>query len=522
MEQDSKQTQIFVKDFLTFNLNLRDPKSLRPTLIYLIVRIGKTQYKIPTFTKVIPSQWDRKKQEPMLSPYLSKMDYNNNSVALNIISRLKFLCSEIQQYVCNQMITDSVEIKKLINNKLKIKNKNIVRKENIILSMMQLIDNQQIKESSKRQYRYNVEGFDKFLKDKSKELVSWEDITLSLLNEYRSWLSNSVSLHPITKEEVRMEDNTVNDKITKIYTILTYADRAEKIDIQAKRLDKIKKTNTNRDRVEENKVYITDSELNTLWNLQLSEKEEKVRDIFVFQSLTGQRFSDINGLVISDIERDTVEVIQKKTKHKVSLPLNDKRVKEIVRKYHGNLPKISELEVNKTLKQIARKANLNRQIECVEMRGGEQYRYKVEMWQLVSTHTARRSFISNGLKNGYDSHTLRGITGHHTDDAFSRYNRMSSKDAVNVYISQQNNNPQSNQPTVTTPTHSHISIEDYNRQMAELYNLKNQVEILLNRSKRLAEIQDVISDSEYYDRLGDMALYHDTENISRDFAEEGK
>ncbi|MCM1141088.1 MAG: tyrosine-type recombinase/integrase [Muribaculum sp.] len=389
-------------------------------------------------------------------------------------------------------------------------------KENVIVSMKRLIDMQSIKESSKRQYRYNVEGFEKFLKEKSSSIFGWEDITLSLLNEYRNWLSNKRDIHPITKESVRMEDNTVNDKITKIYTIITYADRAEKIDIQAKRLDKIKKTNTNRDRVEENKVYIEDSELNVLWSLKLSDTEEKARDLFIFQSLTGQRFSDINGITISNINGDVVEVIQKKTKHKVSLPLADKRVKEIVSKYNGKLPKLTDAAANKALKEISKKANLNREMECVEMRGGEQYRYTAKMWQLVSTHTARRSFISNGLKMGIDSHTLRGITGHNTDDAFSRYNRMSSKDAANVYINQ--NNTASKQ---TNPNHSHICLEDYNKQMEELFSLKNQVEMLLNRAKKLSDINDVMADDEYYDRVAEISLFNDMENVRRDFEEEG-
>ena len=68
------------------------------------------------------------------------------------------------------------------------------------------------------------------------------------------------------------------------------------------------------------------------------------------------------------------------------------------------------------------------------MRNGKQYRYEIEGWQCVGTHTARRSFVSNGLKDT-DSSVLRKVTGHSTTSAFERYNRLDSEEAADIIIS---------------------------------------------------------------------------------------
>ena len=53
---------------------------------------------------------------------------------------------------------------------------------------------------------------------------------------------------------------------------------------------------------------------------------------------------------------------------------------------------------------------------------------------MIGTHTGRRSFISNMLKRGYDSHILMRITGHTTEMAFKKYAKISSEDAANLML----------------------------------------------------------------------------------------
>ena len=61
-------------------------------------------------------------------------------------------------------------------------------------------------------------------------------------------------------------------------------------------------------------------------------------------------------------------------------------------------------------------------------KGGQYISTKFEKWQLVSSHTARRSFATNLLKSGYSALGVMKITGHKTEQAFMKYIKLESED----------------------------------------------------------------------------------------------
>ena len=75
--------QVFINEIVKANFNLRQPKSERPTNIYLIVRINQKQAKLSTGVKVYPEHWNIKKQEAYISCRLTESD---NNVAVGHIS----------------------------------------------------------------------------------------------------------------------------------------------------------------------------------------------------------------------------------------------------------------------------------------------------------------------------------------------------------------------------------------------------------------------------------------------------
>ena len=72
--------QVFINEIVKASFNLRQPKSKRPTNIYLIVRINQKQAKLSTGIKVYPGQWNIKKQEAYISCRLTKSDNINNTI----------------------------------------------------------------------------------------------------------------------------------------------------------------------------------------------------------------------------------------------------------------------------------------------------------------------------------------------------------------------------------------------------------------------------------------------------------
>lgn len=69
-----------------------------------------------------------------------------------------------------------------------------------------------------------------------------------------------------------------------------------------------------------------------------------------------------------------------------------------------------------------------------EDRGATVTNTSVCKYELIGTHTGRRSFISNMLLRGYDSHIIMKVTGHKTESAFKKYAKISSEDAANLML----------------------------------------------------------------------------------------
>ena len=47
-----------------------------------------------------------------------------------------------------------------------------------------------------------------------------------------------------------------------------------------------------------------------------------------------------------------------------------------------------------------------------------------QKWELLSSHTGRRSFATNEYLAGTPSITIKAITGHKTEEAFLRYIKL--------------------------------------------------------------------------------------------------
>ena len=52
----------------------------------------------------------------------------------------------------------------------------------------------------------------------------------------------------------------------------------------------------------------------------------------------------------------------------------------------------------------------------------------IEKYNLVTSHTARRSFATNAFLAGVPTLSIMKITGHKTEASFMRYIKMSAKD----------------------------------------------------------------------------------------------
>ena len=88
---------------ISVNFNLRCPRSKTPTPIYMVIYgTGNCkQTKISTGCKILPNQWDKKKQEPIISKIFSDEANKEAIKTLMIINSLKFEVLKKSLYNCS-------------------------------------------------------------------------------------------------------------------------------------------------------------------------------------------------------------------------------------------------------------------------------------------------------------------------------------------------------------------------------------------------------------------------------------
>jgi integrase len=135
------------------------------------------------------------------------------------------------------------------------------------------------------------------------------------------------------------------------------------------------------------------------WIFQTDKLQEKVRDVFCFQCYTGQRFSDIANLKREDIKGNTWHLHTYKTRDIIKVPLTPGAL-DILKKYENQanpLPVISHQKTNDIIKEVCEKAKINSLETKVMYRGKERIEIKKPKHDLISTHTARRTFVTLSL-----------------------------------------------------------------------------------------------------------------------------
>lgn len=155
------------------------------------------------------------------------------------------------------------------------------------------------------------------------------------------------------------------------------------------------------------------------------------RDIFVVGCLTGQRFSDyrrINSDMIETLnDRQFIKLVQQKTKKQVYIPL-DSRVKQILDKYNGKLPYVSTKTFREHLHLIGELLGWTKKVAFDSVENAENLRF----CDMLTTHTARRSFATNAYSAGIGIASIIAVTGHSSERSFRTYLRLDVQDKATM------------------------------------------------------------------------------------------
>lgn len=168
-------------------------------------------------------------------------------------------------------------------------------------------------------------------------------------------------------------------------------------------------------------IYLNKEEIAKVKGLNLSGDKaflEPVRDVFLFCCFSGLRHSDANNLRRSDIKDNSLTVTTVKTADSIIIELNDitkailEKYKDVPFKDDKALPNLTNQAMNRDLKKLCRLAGIDEEIRVTTYKGNVRTDTIYPKYQLVGTHTGRRTFIVNALSLGIPPDVVMKWTGH--------------------------------------------------------------------------------------------------------------
>lgn len=172
-------------------------------------------------------------------------------------------------------------------------------------------------------------------------------------------------------------------------------------------------------------VILTFEEFKTLFNFEFKkEKHKRVRDIFCFGCVTGLRYSDLNQLRREHIQGNDIVVTMKKVKEVVKIPLNQYS-KEIIERYQEQpiyvLPRMSNQKLNDYIEEICEEAKINARV-VIDIHKGNKFTQETKLkYEVVTAHTARKTFISLSIFLGMNHKVVQEITGIRNERTLRKY-----------------------------------------------------------------------------------------------------
>jgi site-specific recombinase XerD len=165
-----------------------------------------------------------------------------------------------------------------------------------------------------------------------------------------------------------------------------------------------------------------------------------IRDVFVFICLTGPRYGSLlevgpDAVVFDHLAGAEIPVLEyytyknRRNKEKVRVPL-DELAYTIWQRYDGKLPVPSLGKFNEAIKQLCREAGLTRTVKVLRGSGAKRLEERQPLWQTVSAHIGRYTFITTQHEGGADLVSIQDTVGHADINTTRKYTKSREKDRL--------------------------------------------------------------------------------------------
>lgn len=392
--------------------------------IDIILRIRGTRYKIPTGESIERKFWNAEKQRSKVSIHYPDCDYINNRLN-EIESACLDALKEIRQKTAQPT---SEEVRLIVGAKIKPTGHIVVKGYFLDFCKDHVKSIVRAKNTIKR-YTTTINKLEQF------ETATGTRITFDAMNME---LYNRLQAYMYSKG---MSVNYFGDIIKNIKIFFHAAREAGVHSFSLPQ--KFREIGEDSD-----SVYLNSDELLKLHNLVIDEdlildhfdlkilnvkgnmerlitSLKDCRDRFLIGAYTAMRFSDyafLSGL------RHTDTIISRrseKTGVSTIIPMHP-IIRDILLKRGDKLPPgISNQKMNKQLKKLCQVAGIKDPVEVTITKGGRKVRTIHPKYELITTHTARRSGCTNMFLSGIDPLSIMVFSGHRTMKSFMKYIKAS-------------------------------------------------------------------------------------------------
>lgn len=239
-------------------------------------------------------------------------------------------------------------------------------------------------------YKKSRERVADYLQSIDKTDIKLKDITPSFIEGYQNYCLKT------------LKTNTTNKQLKMLKKILSFAVKERLLEVNPFQMT-----------LKEEKLdyhTLTIDDVKYLLSVEITDKRiASIRDLFVFQSMTGLSYADMASLSMDDIKDDVIIKRRKKTDVQFVIPVLP-IAKSILEKYDYKLPIISNQKYNQYLKVLGD--------VC-------------KMPMSLHSHLARHSYACILLNSGVDMKTISKTLGHSSMRTTERiYAEMSNKTVI--------------------------------------------------------------------------------------------
>jgi len=387
------------------------PKSIlnpKQTTLYVFFTFERAQrVKARTTIKVLPEQWDFYKGKYKTS-LKGSLELNNelDTIANNLLKQYVKLKDE-------RDFLDEAEIRSLLdsqlNGKVPVKRDSLARAK----AEFETTKQQVLTAGTLKEYKTVFKSLDD-LQAKEGRQLNFSSFNQAFFDRYEKFLVSKE--HPFLSEE-EPKRGLFNDTIAKYCATLksflqwSYENGYHQ---NAAAFTNIK---TQIKRKSKNEIVaLTEQEVFQLLAKDLSSQPrlERVRDLFCFGCFTGQRFSDIMRFSRDDFDGTKWDFLSIKVKKRVIVPFTGfiRNALPILEKYNYALPVISNQKFNEYLKDIGEIAELDHPVRIIRFSGVKEVQIRQPKYEFMSSHMARRTFVTIMLEKGVPITVVQKLTQH--------------------------------------------------------------------------------------------------------------